>query len=191
MTVQNETIPTEGLHHITLVGASRKVSIDFWEGILGMPFIFEQPNLDDKKESHLYFDPGDGRLITVFTREDRTYNPKKRSNDVGSVHHLAFKVSQSTLSQVTTQLEDKNIDHSGVKDRGFMDSIYFRDPLGLLIELAYYKFTVPEGYRIADIMISAHRIRVCEGAENIDQVHVSKAIREITKRRDSLSNANN
>ena len=72
-----------------------------------------------------------------------------------------------------------------------MESIYFRDPLGLLIELAYYKFTVPEGYRIADIMISAHRIRVCEGAENIDQVHVSQAIREITKRRDSLSNANN
>ena len=36
-----------------------------------MPFIFEQPNLDSAGESHIYFDPGDGRLITVFTREDR------------------------------------------------------------------------------------------------------------------------
>ena len=36
-----------------------------------MPFVFEQPNLDNEAESHLYFDPGDGRLITVFTNEER------------------------------------------------------------------------------------------------------------------------
>ena len=34
-----------------------KPPIDFWEGILGMPFIFEQPNLDNPDENHLYFDP--------------------------------------------------------------------------------------------------------------------------------------
>ena len=61
------TIPTQGVHHLTLVGASRKISIDFWQGVLGMPFVFEQPNLDNADESHLYFDPGDGRLITIFT----------------------------------------------------------------------------------------------------------------------------
>ena len=61
------TIPTQGVHHLTLVGASRKISIDFWQGVLGMPFVFEQPNLDNADESHLYFDSGDGRLITIFT----------------------------------------------------------------------------------------------------------------------------
>ena len=66
-----QKLQTQGLHHITLVGADRQTSIDFWEGLLGMPFIFEQPNLDNAGESHIYFDPGDGRLITVFTREDR------------------------------------------------------------------------------------------------------------------------
>ncbi len=60
------TIPTQGIHHITLVGATREISIDFWQGVLGMPFIFEQPNLDNTDESHLYFDPGDGRLITIL-----------------------------------------------------------------------------------------------------------------------------
>ena len=60
-----------GVHHITLMGADRQTSIDFWEGLLGMPFIFDQPNLDDPDEGHLYFDPGDGRLITVFTNENR------------------------------------------------------------------------------------------------------------------------
>ena len=183
----NNTIPTEGVHHITLVGASRDVSIDFWEGILGMPFIFEQPNLDDQQESHLYFDPGDGRLITVFTNEGRLANSKRTSTEVGSVHHLAFTVSQSTFEQVATRLEEKGVEHSGRKDRGFMESICFKDPLGLLIELAFYKFTLPEGYRIADIMISAHRIRVAEGAYNIDQVHIARAIEQLTQSRDSLS----
>ena len=57
-------IQTQGVHHITINGANRQTAIDFWEGVLGMPFVFEQPNLDNAAESHLYFDPGDGRLIT-------------------------------------------------------------------------------------------------------------------------------
>ena len=64
-------IQAQGVHHITLMGADRQTSIDFWEGVLGMPFVFEQPNLDDASENHLYFDPGDGRLITIFCNEDR------------------------------------------------------------------------------------------------------------------------
>jgi catechol 2,3-dioxygenase-like lactoylglutathione lyase family enzyme len=64
-------IQTQGVHHITIIGADRQTSIDFWEGVLGMPFIFDQPNLDDPNQGHLYFDPGDGRLITIFTNEDR------------------------------------------------------------------------------------------------------------------------
>ena len=40
-----EKIQVQGVHHITLVGATRQASIDFWEGVLGMPFVFEQPNL--------------------------------------------------------------------------------------------------------------------------------------------------
>jgi catechol 2,3-dioxygenase-like lactoylglutathione lyase family enzyme len=46
-------LQTQGLHHITLVGADRQTSIDFWEGLLGMPFVFEQPNLDNAAESHI------------------------------------------------------------------------------------------------------------------------------------------
>ena len=68
-------LQSQGVHHITLVGADRQTSIDFWEGVLGMPFVFEQPNLDNARESHLYFDPGDGRLITIFTNEERKPDP--------------------------------------------------------------------------------------------------------------------
>jgi hypothetical protein len=53
-------LQSQGVHHITLVGADRQTSIDFWEGVLGMPFVFEQPNLDNEAESHLYFDRATG-----------------------------------------------------------------------------------------------------------------------------------
>ena len=181
-----ETIPTQGVHHITLVGASREISIDFWQGVLGMPFIFEQPNLDNNDESHLYFDPGDGRLITIFTDENRKDINKKVSQETGAVHHVAFELSQAVFEQVESRLRERQIAYTGPKDRGFMKSIYFRDPLGLLIELAYYTFVIPKGSRIADIMIRAHRIRVNKGAYNIQQEHVAAAIEEITSHRDSL-----
>ena len=44
-------LQTQGVHHITLVGADRQTSIDFWEGVLGMPFVFEQPNLDRERRA--------------------------------------------------------------------------------------------------------------------------------------------
>ena len=102
-------LQTQGVHHITIVGADRQTSIDFWEGILGMPFVFEQPNLDKASESHLYFDPGDGRLITIFTDESRKPDPKRTATDIGCVHHLAFAVSQATFRQAVERLDERGI----------------------------------------------------------------------------------
>jgi len=181
-------IQSQGVHHITLVGADRQSSIDFWEGVLGMPFIFEQPNLDNAAESHLYFDPGDGRLITVFTNEDRRGEPDRTPTDPGCVHHLAFSVSQATFAQAVERLDERGIEHSGVKDRGFMDSIYFKDPLGLLIELASYRFEPPGAHSHADVLLEAHRIRVARGDYNIAPVHLADAIEVLVGRSsDSLS----
>jgi catechol 2,3-dioxygenase-like lactoylglutathione lyase family enzyme len=181
-------IQSQGVHHITIVGADRETSIGFWEGMLGMPFVFEQPNLDNAGESHLYFDPGDGRLITVFTNEDRVVDPTPAPREPGNVHHLAFSLSQATFAQVVERLDERGISHSGVKDRGFMDSVYFEDPLGLLIELASYRFEPPFGYTHSDVLLEAHKLRVERGDYNIDQEHLADALETLVMRsRESLS----
>jgi catechol 2,3-dioxygenase-like lactoylglutathione lyase family enzyme len=181
-------LQSQGVHHITIVGADRQTSIDFWEGVLGMPFVFEQPNLDRESESHLYFDPGDGRLITIFTDESREPDPARTPTDPGCVHHLAFAVSQVTFAQAVERLDERGIRHSGVKDRGFMDSIYFNDPLGLLIELASYRFEPPAFHTHADVLMQAHMLRVERGDHHIDRVHLADAIEMLTERsRASLS----
>lgn len=176
-------LQTQGVHHITLTGADRQTSIDFWEGVLGMPFVFDQPNLDNPDEGHLYFDPGDGRLITVFTNETRTPDRRRTPTEPGCVHHLAFNVSKATFSQAVKRLDERGIKHSGPKDRGFMDSIYFTDPMGLLIELACYRFEPPEGCRHADVMIEAHKLRVARGDYNIAEEHLADAIELLVARR--------
>ena len=175
-------LQSQGVHHITLVGADRQTSIDFWEGVLGMPFVFEQPNLDNAV--------GEPPLLRSGRRPPHhdlhQRGPRARSErtptDPGCVHHIAFSVSQATFQQAVERLDERKIKHSGVKDRGFMDSIYFEDPLGLLIELASYRFEPPHGHTHADVLIEAHKIRVARGDYNIAEMHLADAIEALTER---------
>jgi len=180
-----QKLQAQGVHHITLVGSNRQTSIDFWEGVLGMPFVFEQPNLDRATESHLYFDPGDGRLITVFTDEARQPVARRTPTEPGCVHHIAFSVSRVTFLQAVKRLDERKIKHTGVMDRGFMDSIYFEDPMGLLIELASYRFEPPAGFTHADVLFEAHKIRVSRGDYNIAEVHLADAIEALMTRKNA------
>ncbi|NHX27443.1 VOC family protein, partial [Escherichia coli] len=81
------------------------------------------------------------------------------------------------------RLDERGIKHSGPRDRGFMDSLYFTDPMGLLIELACYRFEPPVGCTHADVMIEAHRIRVARGDYNIAEIHLADAIELLVARR--------
>lgn len=172
----------QGIHHITLNGADRQTSIDFWQGLLGMRLIFEQPNLDAEDTNHLYFDCGDGRTITIFTREGLKPENQALPQPVGSLHHIAFWVGQATLREAQARLKAKGISSTGIKDRGFMDSLYFRDPLGLLVELASYKFDPPQGFTHGQVLEEAHKIRLDRKAYAIEERDVADALIALTTR---------
>jgi catechol-2,3-dioxygenase len=148
-----------------------------------MPFVFEQPNLDRQV-----------RAASTSTRRRRlspsSQEPERRthpSTDTSAVH-IAFSVSQATFNQAVARLDERGIHHSGVKDRGFMDSIYFTDPLGLLIELASYRFEPPAGFSHSEVLLEAHKLRTERGDHHIDQEHLADAIEAlVTRSRDSLS----
>ncbi len=185
-----EKIQVQGLHHVTLVGADRQTSIDFWEGVLGMPFVFEQPNLDDPSESHIYFDPGDGRLITVFTNESRKPDPRRTPTDAGCVHHVAFTVSRAVYMQAEARLKARGV-APAVRDRFMFDAMYFKDPLGFLIELSCYKFEPPPGCTHVEVLLEAYKLRVAAGAREIREVHLADAIENLSARRRETLSADN
>ena len=175
-------IQVQGVHHITLVGSTRQSAIDFWEGALGMPFLFEQPNLGKPDENHLYFDPGDGRLITVFTNETREDARRDAPREIGCVEHIAFNVSRATFQQAPARLESRGIGFIQ-RDRGFMDSIYLHDPNGLKVELACYKFEPPEGTRAQEVLVRAFTLRMDRGDHHITEVHLADAIEALMAER--------
>ena len=176
-------LQTQGVHHITFVGSNREATIEFYQDVLGMPLVFEQPNLDVPDETHLYFDPGDGRLITFFVRPTRQNNPTPNPQEIGNLHHLALTVSRATYDQVAKRLAEMGIENTGPIDRGFMNSIYFRDPNGQLLELACFKFEPPQGYTLADVLRAAHDLRVQAGDYAIEDKHLADAIAQLTERR--------
>ena len=175
-----DPIQAHGVHHITLVGADKATSMTFWQEVMGFPFVFEQPNLDDPNENHLYFEPGDGRLITIFTDETRAPTGRGTPRVPGAVHHIAFNMERPAFDAARARLEAHDIRHSGVKDRGFMHSIYFRDPLGLTIELATYVFVPPEGVDHSAVLKRAFEIRQASGDYAIASKHVDQAVTELS-----------
>ena len=178
-------IQVQGVHHITIVGSTKQSAIDFWEGALGMPFVFEQPNLGKADENHLYFDPGDGRLLTVFTNESRTDAVRPAPRDIGCVDHLAFNVSRATFALAPDRLTARGITFYE-RDRGFMNSIYLRDPNGLKVELACYKFEAPAGFTDVQVLMQAHRLRVERGDHHIAEEHLADAIEMLLAARDRI-----
>ena len=181
-------IQVQGVHHITIVGSTKQSAIDFWSGVLGMPFVLEQPNLGKPDENHLYFDPGDGRLLTVFTNESREDARRPAPRDVGCVEHLAFNVSRATFTRAPARLQERGIEFIQ-RDRGFMDSIYLQDANGLKVELACYKFETPEGFRDVDVLMAAHRLRVERGDHHVTDEHLADAIEMLLGSRDRLEQA--
>jgi catechol-2,3-dioxygenase len=85
-------------------------------------------------------------------------------------------------TQIARRLDERGISHTGEVDRGFMDSIYFRDPLGQLIECACYKFEPPAGATHVQVLMEAHRIRTAKGDYNITDDHLADAIEALVMR---------
>ena len=78
--------------------------------------------------------------------------------------------------------------HSGVEDRGFMNSIFFSDHFSLVVENSCYRFEPPAGCAHADVLMESRRVQVQRGDYAIGEVHLADAIERLcARRRPSLS----
>lgn len=166
----------QGTDHITVEGSNPDDTITFYRDLLGMPLVLRQPNLDRPDLTHLFFDTNDGRLLTVFVSENRESGAASEP-DPGDVHHLAFQVDASRLSEIAEKLADAGYSVSEF-DRGPAHSLYTHDPNGLEIELVASMFGVPDDHR-AEVLAHAHHKRISTGDEFVGEDHVREAIDEL------------
>jgi catechol 2,3-dioxygenase-like lactoylglutathione lyase family enzyme len=166
-----------GVDHITLIGSNEADTVAFYRDVLGMPLVLRQPNLDAPEVTHLFFDPGDGRILTFFVSDDRKSDPRPHRTPVGAVHHLAFSVDADRLDEIRRGLDAEEMRYNEF-DRGAFHSLYTRDHNGLVIELATDKYHIPDDRR-GDVLARAQAARVAAGADYVDDEHMEAALEEL------------
>lgn len=168
-------IRTAGTDHITVWGSNAEETIAFYRDLLGMPLVLRQPNLDDPSQTHLFFDTGDGRILTFFVG-DRPSASGQRTT-VGAVHHLCFSVDPEEYEDTMRALEEAGHRYN-VFDRGIFHSIYTRDNNGLVIELSTDKYEIPDDRR-GEVLATAQQLREEDGAEYAKDEHLRGAIEAV------------
>ncbi len=170
-------IQVSGTDHITLIGSNEADTIAYYRDILGMPLVLRQPNLDDPNSTHLFFDTGDGRIITFFVSDDRPSSPAPLRHQIGSVHHLSFSIEPEDFVDTREALEEAGYGYNEF-DRGIFHSLYTRDNNGLTIELATDKFDIPDDRR-GEVLATAQRLREADGSQFAEEQHLEAALEEL------------
>ncbi|KDN58394.1 ring-cleaving dioxygenase [Exiguobacterium sp. AB2] len=101
--------------------------------VLGYRFASE---FERNEQTVRVFETGEGGVATEIHLVDRPDVPSERPGR-GSVHHVAVRVEDDLeMEQWVERLNEFGISHSGLIDRYYFKSIYFREPSGILVELA-------------------------------------------------------
>ncbi|HET7375130.1 MAG TPA: VOC family protein, partial [Anaerolineae bacterium] len=125
-----------GIHHITLVCSNAQRTVDFYTQVLGQRFIKKTVNFDDPGSYHLYFGDELGRPGTAITFFEWAQAPKGHFG-IGGTHHFALQVADTNgLLKWKRRLSDLGLEIEGPLDRHYFTSIYFRDPDGVILEIA-------------------------------------------------------
>lgn len=137
---------SQGMHHITAIGADIGRTHAFFGELLGMRRVKMTSNFDDPGSAHWYWGVGDGRpgtLITYFERDPSRERPVRMG--AGQTHHFALSVpDEDTQLEWREKLVRAGLRVSPVMDRVYFKSIYTNDPDGHIVELA----TVGPGFTV-------------------------------------------
>ncbi len=129
-------MPITGLHHITLVSSNAQRTVDFYTRVLGLRFVKQTVNFDDPGSYHLYFGDETGKPGTAITFFEWADAPKGHPG-IGGTHHVALTVEDyDGLRMWKRRLTDLGVSVTGPLDRLYFQSIYFRDPDGVILEIA-------------------------------------------------------
>ncbi len=129
---QRPATPGRGIHHAALICSDPERTIEFYQGLLGFPLVELVENRDYRGSSHFFFDLGNSTLLGFFDFPGLGLEPGKES--IGSVQHIAISVPPDRHAQLRTTLDEAGIEYGGPQ-QGIPESLYFRDPDGIQIEL--------------------------------------------------------
>jgi catechol 2,3-dioxygenase-like lactoylglutathione lyase family enzyme len=155
----NTEFRLRGVNHLALVCRDMTRTVEFYEGVLGMPLV-KTMELRDGRGQHFFFDVGNGDCLAFFWFPgapdpiEGVVTPAALPGEgdfitaAGSMNHVAFDVAPEQFDEYRQRLVDKGVRVSAVMNHDdseatvaremhpgvFVRSIYFRDPDGVLLE---------------------------------------------------------
>jgi catechol 2,3-dioxygenase-like lactoylglutathione lyase family enzyme len=127
----------KGLHHNAYRCRDSEETRRFYEDFLGLPLV-QSLRIRESKSGrrtdtlHTFYRMDDGSCLAFFEAPDMPFEFKPQHDyDL----HIALEVGRGELEAMLEKGQRAGIETRGISDHGFIDSIYFRDPNGYVIEL--------------------------------------------------------
>ena len=127
----------KGLHHNAYRCRDSEETRKFYEDFLGLPLagtleITETKTGRGTETLHTFYQLDNGSYLAFFESPERAFDFKEQHDfDL----HIALEVDRSVLEPMMAKGKAAGIETRGIADHHFIDSIYFRDPNGYVIEL--------------------------------------------------------
>ncbi len=127
----------KGLHHNAYRCRDSEETRRFYEDFLGLPLagsleINTTKTGRDANVLHTFYEMDDGSYLAFFEAPDEPFEfEDQRDFDL----HIALEVQPDVLEPMMAKGKAAGIETRGISDHAFIDSIYFRDPNGYVIEL--------------------------------------------------------
>jgi len=127
----------KGLHHNAYRCRDSEETRRFYEDFLGLPLthslaIGETKTGRKAHVLHTFFRMDDGSFLAFFEAPEEPFAFKRQSDfDL----HIALEVTPADLKRMFEKGKAAGVEVRGISDHHFVDSIYFRDPNGYVIEL--------------------------------------------------------
>jgi catechol 2,3-dioxygenase-like lactoylglutathione lyase family enzyme len=125
------------LHHNAYRCRDSEQTRAFYEDFLGLPLagtleIGETKSGRATNTLHTFYRLDDGSYLAFFEAPDMQFDFKSQHDyDL----HIALEVGREALDEMFAKGKASGVETRGVSNHGFIDSIYFRDPNGYVIEL--------------------------------------------------------
>jgi catechol 2,3-dioxygenase-like lactoylglutathione lyase family enzyme len=125
------------LHHSAYRCRDSEETRKFYEDFLGLPFVqavlIEQTMTGrSTRVLHTFYSMDDGSCLAFFEAPDQSFEFKNQHDfDL----HIALEVEPPVLAAMLKRGRAAGIETRGIADHEFIESIYFRDPNGYVIEL--------------------------------------------------------
>jgi catechol 2,3-dioxygenase-like lactoylglutathione lyase family enzyme len=166
----NKEFDIRGINHLALVSSDMARTVDFYQGVLGMPLI-KTIELPGGMGQHFFFDLGNGDSLAFFWFPDAPAAQPGITNPAGlpmsdksivtahaTMNHVAFNVPPEKIDEYHDKLKAKGIKVTRVISHDdspmgaslditpttFVRSIYFADPDGIGLEFAAWTRTLPQ-----------------------------------------------